>query len=214
MEQIFLFYLTFAVAVASPGPANFAIMHTSLEQGRFNGMALAIGVWTGSVTWGLSTSLGLGAIMQKAPLFLDILLLVGGAYMLYFGFNAAKQVINLKGNNASTPANDNAPVKSPLTQYIRGVLLHLTNPKAATVWLAIVLYGTTMAEEKHTSLIALILPCFVISGTLMTGYALFFSSRPMIALYARIRKPFTLTVAAFFFVAGLFMIYSAWEAFR
>lgn len=214
MEQLILFYLTFALGVATPGPANFAIMHTSLEQGRINGMALALGVWTGSLTWGLSTSFGLGAIMQRAPIFLDILLLVGGAYMLYFGFNIGKQVINLKGNNASTPANDNAPVKSALSQYIRGALIHLTNPKAATVWLGIVLYGSTMASENHTSLITLILPCFVISGTLMTGYVLFFSSRPMIALYGRIRKPFTLTTAALFIIAGLFMIYSAWEAFR
>lgn len=214
MEQIILFYLTFAVAVASPGPANFAIMHTSLEQGRISGMALALGVWTGSITWGLATSFGLGAVMQQSPIFLDLLLLVGGAYMLYFGFNAGKQVINLKGKSVSPPANDNAPVKTPISQYIRGLLLHLTNPKAATVWLAIVLYGTTMAEENHTSLITLVLPCFVISGTLMTSYALFFSSRPMIALYARIRKPFTLTTAAFFIGGGLFMIYSAWEAFR
>lgn len=214
MEQIILFYLTFAVAVASPGPANFAIMHTSLEQGRFNGMALVLGVWTGSITWGLATTFGLGAVMQKSPIIFDILLLVGGSYMLYLGFNSAKQVINLKGNNVSSAANDNAPVKSPISQYIRGVLLHLTNPKAATVWLAIVLYATTMAEERGTDLIAFILPCFLISATLMSGYALFFSSRPMISLYARIRKPFTLTTAAFFIGAGLFMLYSAWDAFR
>lgn len=214
MEQIILFYLTYAVAVASPGPANFAMMHTSLEQGRFNGMALALGVWTGSITWGLATTFGLGAVMQQAPIFLDILMLVGGTYMLYLGFNAAKQVINLKGNKTAPPANDNAPVKTPLSQYIRGALIHLTNPKAATVWLAIVLYGTTMAEENGTSLIVFVLPCFVIAAISMSSYALFFSSRPMIALYARIRKPFTLTMAAFFIGAGLFMLYSAWDAFR
>lgn len=214
MEQIILFYLTYAVAVASPGPANFAMMHTSLEQGRFNGMALALGVWTGSVTWGLATTFGLGAVMQQAPIFLDILMLVGGIYMLYLGFNSGKQVINLKGNKTAPPANDNAPVKTPLSQYIRGALIHLTNPKAATVWLAIVLYGTTMAEENGTSLIVFVLPCFVIAAISMSGYALFFSSRPMIALYARIRKPFTLTMAAFFIGAGLFMLYSAWDAFR
>ncbi|WP_162651223.1 LysE family translocator [Lentilitoribacter sp. Alg239-R112] len=214
MEQILLFYLTFAVAVASPGPANFAMMHTALEQGRFNGMALALGVWTGSITWGLSTSLGLSAIMQKSPIIFDILLLAGGSYMFYMGFNSAKQVINLKGNNSSSPANDNAPVKSPIKQYIRGLLIHLTNPKAATVWLTIVLYGTTMAEENGTDLVIFILPCFAIAAMVMSGYVLFFSSRPMIALYARVRKPFTLTTAAFFIGAGLFMLYSAWEAFR
>ena len=46
-------YATYFVGTLSPGPANLAIISTSLSYGRSAGVATALGVVAGSVMWGL-----------------------------------------------------------------------------------------------------------------------------------------------------------------
>ena len=214
MDQLFLVYLTYFLGVASPGPANFAIMHTSLEQGRLSGIAFGFGVFTISLCFGISSAFGLGAIIANAPTIYDIMTLIGAIYLLYMGYNLARKVIDLKGNNVEPPANDNMPSKTLVTHYIRGILIHATNPKAITVWLTIILLATSGQGGKFISPLQVVIGCAIIGLTSFMSYAIFFSSRPMVALYTRIRKPFTLTLAGVFVLAGLVMLFRAWAAFR
>lgn len=214
MESLFLVYITYFLGVASPGPANFAIMHTSLERGRLSGIALALGVFTVSVSFGISSAFGLGTIITSSPLVFNIMTLVGAVYLLYMGVKIARQVIDLKGQNVNPAANDNAPTKTLLSHYIRGVLIHITNPKAITVWLTVILLATSGSSGKFVSPYQVVIGCAILGFTSMVGYAILFSSRPMVTLYTRIRKPFTLSVAAIFIIAGLVMLYRAWDAFR
>ncbi|MEO9460219.1 MAG: LysE family translocator [Lentilitoribacter sp.] len=214
MDQLFLVYITYFLGVASPGPANFAIMHTSLEQGRVSGMAFALGVFSVSVCFGISSAFGLGAIIVNAPVVYETMTLVGAIYLIYLGYNIARKVIDLKGNNVEPPANDNMPSKTLLTHYLRGILIHATNPKAITVWLTIILLATSGDGGKFISPYQIVVGCAILAFTSMMSYAVFFSSRPMVALYTRIRKPFTLTLAGVFVLAGLVMLFRAWAAFR
>lgn len=214
MDQLLLVYLTYFLGVSSPGPANFAIMHTSLERGRVSGLAFALGVFTVSVSFGIASAFGLGAIIANAPMVYNTMTLIGAVYLIYMGYNLARKVIDLKGKTVAPPANDNMPSKTLLSHYLRGILIHVTNPKAITVWLTIILLATSGSGGKFISPYQVVVGCAIIGFTSMMSYAVFFSSRPMVALYTRIRKPFTLTLAGVFVLAGLVMIFRAWAAFR
>ena len=207
-------YLTYLVGAATPGPSTFAIMHTSLERGRVAGLVFACGILSGSLFWGISSAFGLSAIITKSPLAYLTLTLLGGVYMLWFSYNSARQVIDLKGNDVPPPANDNAPTKTLLSHYIRALMIHLTNPKAISVWLSIILLGTSGNNGNLQSPFAIVIGCGILGCILFFGNALIFSTRPMIALYTRIRKPFTLVTAAIFALAGLVLLYRAWAGFR
>lgn len=52
LPGILLSYGAFLIASASPGPNVLAVIGTSMAVNRPSGMALAMGVATGTLTWG------------------------------------------------------------------------------------------------------------------------------------------------------------------
>jgi len=55
LPGILLSYSAFLLAIASPGPNILAVIGTSMGVNRRSGMALALGVATGSFTWAVLT---------------------------------------------------------------------------------------------------------------------------------------------------------------
>ena len=82
LPGIGLSYAAFLLAIASPGPNVLARIGTSMSLGRKAGMALAIGVAMGSLTWGLLTALGLAALLSSYAFMLIGLKIIGGLYLL------------------------------------------------------------------------------------------------------------------------------------
>lgn len=56
LPQLLIAWTAYLIATASPGPAILAIITTSVSQGRKAGLALALGVLTGSYTWAMLTA--------------------------------------------------------------------------------------------------------------------------------------------------------------
>ena len=63
--NLMLGYTAFVIGVASPGPSVLAVMGTAMAQGRTRALALAAGIVSGSLCWGLSAAFGLAALMQR-----------------------------------------------------------------------------------------------------------------------------------------------------
>ncbi len=183
------------VASASPGPATLAIADTAMQAGRRTGLALALGVVTGSLTWSIAAALGLAAVMASSVWMLEVLRYCGGAYLLYLAWRSARNAI--RGPAARTPQ---AAEASAARAYARGLALHLTNPKA------ILFFGSlyTLGISTRTSPVelALVIGAVGLQSTLIfTGYAWLFSNRRMAAGYRRLRRWFDGAFAALF--AGL-----------
>jgi threonine efflux protein len=81
------------VASASPGPATLAIADTSMQSGRRAGLALALGVTTGSLTWSIAAAIGLAAIMASSAWALEVLRYVGAAYLMLLALKSARSAI-------------------------------------------------------------------------------------------------------------------------
>ena len=64
LPGILLTYTAVLLAIASPGPNVLAIMGTSMSAGRSSGVALALGIAVGSLTWATLTIIGLSAILD------------------------------------------------------------------------------------------------------------------------------------------------------
>ena len=112
------------VAGASPGPATLAIAGTSMASGRTSGLALASGITAGSLIWSISAALGLGAIMLANAWIFEIIRYCGAAYFMFLAYKSARSAISSKKINVKSMAGS----KSVL--FSKGLLLHVTNPKA------------------------------------------------------------------------------------
>ena len=68
LPGVLLAYTAFLLSIMSPGPNILAIMGTSMTLGRAEGVALALGVASGSFTWAVLTAVGLSALLASYAL--------------------------------------------------------------------------------------------------------------------------------------------------
>ena len=76
----------FAVGFVSIGPNILAIIGTSMERGRRQGVALALGVGTGSGIWATLTVVGLTALVTAYAWTITALKILGAAYLVWLAY--------------------------------------------------------------------------------------------------------------------------------
>ena len=120
--------LAFAVVTVSPGPANLAVATIAMARGRRRALSFGYGLSIGLAAWGLVAATGLGAILQQSADALFILKIGGGIYLLWLAWQSAR--------SAATPLPPQDQHSSETGGFWQGLLLNLSNPKAAVAWMA------------------------------------------------------------------------------
>ena len=199
MEEINYLLIASAalVTIASPGPATLAIMAVSMNQGRFYSAMMALGILTGSLFWSVSAAFGLGAIMQANAWLFEMIRIIGALYLLYLSYRSIRSAlksVELNTNEADTFSATGA--------YRRGLLIHLTNPKAILFFGA--LYSIAIPDGTTVGgLVSVILFVGMISTGIFFSYALIFSSATASRLYLRSKRAFEAAFGVLFGLAGL-----------
>lgn len=198
-----LILLAALIATASPGPATLAIAGTSMASGRRYGLALASGITSGSLAWSIGAAAGLSVVMLANAWVFEAMRYLGAAYLLFLAVKSARSA--LKPNGAPLKVNGMAvqriTPRSAGSAYRRGLLLHLTNPKAILFFGS--LYAVGVPADAAPATLALVIAAVgVQSAVVFHGYALLFSSPPLAAGYARLRRWFEAVFAVAFAAAG------------
>ncbi|PTY36110.1 hypothetical protein BGP77_01980 [Saccharospirillum sp. MSK14-1] len=185
------------LACASPGPATLAISSTAFVSGRSRALAVAGGIWCGSLIWSVSAAFGMGALMLANAWLFDVLRTFGAGYLLYLSYRSFRSMI------ATVPSTQMAGSPQTLAAvYRRGLLIHLTNPKAVLFFGA--LYSVMLAP--NTSIPSLVSVIAVISGTngvVFFGYAVLFSNARVRHAYDQSKRYFDALFAGLFAYAGI-----------
>lgn len=205
VSQLALVYGAYLLATASPGPSNMAIMGVAMRDGRRPALVLAAGVVTGSLCWAMLAATGLSAVLATYAQALWTIKIVGGVYMLYLALRAGRSALRAYPVTTGIAAGDSA--RSYQRLYRQGVLMHLGNPKAIMSWMAIMSLGLRQGAPEQV-LPAIIGGCALLGVTIFGGYALLFSTSPMIAFYTRVRRWIEGTLALLFALAGLELLIS------
>lgn len=87
-------------------------------------------------------------------------------------------------------------------QYLRGLLLHLTNPKAPLVWMATLSVGAA-STAPPAFLFTAVTVCALAGMAVFVGYACLFSTRSAVRAYRTMRRPFDLVIGTLFGAAGI-----------
>jgi len=204
MEEInYLLIIASAfAAVASPGPATLAIAGTSMGYGRYIGLSLAAGVLTGSLFWSFAAAFGLAAIMHTNVWLFEILRYCGALYLLYLAFKSLRSAFS--STTLELPSNEIATAKG---NYIKGLLIHLTNPKAILFFGALYSIGIP-ATAKPIELLSVILAVGSVSSLVFLGYAILFSNRLARQIYLKSKVVFESVFSLFFGVASFKLLTS------
>lgn len=206
INHLLVVFTAYIIAAASPGPSNLRIMGVAMNHGRKAGVALAAGVISGSLIWGISAATGVSALLARYAEALFVLKIFGGLYLLYLSVRAARSAMTPDAATSSMNARtDTAP--SSATLYRHGLFMHLANPKAILGWIALVTLGLGSDASWH-DVVTILAGCAVLSVTIFGGYALVFSTPPMVRAYRRVRRGIEGVLAAFFGFAGLRLLFS------
>lgn len=182
------------IAGGSPGPATLAISGVSMAHGRRAGLQLAAGVVAGSACWGVAAGLGFSAIMMTHVWLFETVRYAGAAYLLWLAVKSLRSALD------GTPAQ--AAGHAAGRPFVKGLLLHLTNPKAILSWGAI--YAIALAPGAGPIAVwSLFSALILVSILVFFGYALLFATAPISRAYGRARRWFDLAFGVLFGAASV-----------
>lgn len=196
--SLVLAWSAYFIAVVSPGPATLAISGTAMGHGRRQALALANGVLTGSLIWAVLAGTGMAAVVTKLAYGLVALKIVGGCYLLYLAVKSFRAAMRRDAPEMA-PALTGTPNLGAF--YRRGLLIHLTNPKAIFAWVSLVSIG--LPKDAGQGTIALFIGAAGIIGFLtFNTLALVFSAGAAVRAYRKGRRAIEGTMAVLFTLAG------------
>jgi len=202
LPGILLAYSACLLGLASPGPNVLAVLGTAMSEGRRAGVALALGIATGSVLWALLTAAGLSALLATYAAALTAIKIVGGLYLLWLAFRAFRAAAS--AHAIATTVNRQRSARAYL---LSGLAIQMTNPKAVLAWIAIMSLG--LRHDAPLWVVgAIVVGTSVLSFAIHYLYAVAFSTPTMVRLYGRARRAIQATLGVFFGFAGINLLAS------
>ena len=149
--------------------------------------------------WVLLIVAGLSAVLSAYAWVLTVIKITGGFYLLWLAFKAFKSAAAKHDIGAHAISVKDS---KPLTYFLRGLAIQMTNPKASLSWIAIISLGLQEGTPLWVGT-AIVIGTFILSLTLHSVYALAFSTPTMVSVYGRARRKIQATLGVFFTFAGL-----------
>ncbi|MEZ5841898.1 MAG: LysE family transporter [Hyphomicrobiales bacterium] len=171
-------WLALVAAAAAPGPNLLAVAAASLGTGRRSGIAVSVGVATGTFGWALATVLGFTIIFAAHPELVDVLRIAGGGYLVFLGARAIRA--GLRGG-AAAPAAARAD-RTFGECYLRGLAVIATNPKALLFWSSVAALVVTPGMSLAVAVLFAAVS-MLISVSVYSAYAFVFSLPRLRARY-------------------------------
>lgn len=199
LPSLLLAYGAFLLTVLSPGPNVLAVIGTSMAVDRASGLALGMGVATGTLFWSSLSAIGLSQIITSYAWALVLVKVLGGVFLLWLAFKAFRSAASPHEIETQELAGGRRTRRG---FYLRGLIINMTNPKAALAWIAIV----SLVLKPETPLwvaFALIGGTTAISIVLHAAYAIAFSTPPLVAAYGNCRRVIQGMFGIFFNYAGI-----------
>ncbi len=115
------------VALMSPGPDFFFVSQTAVSRSRKEAMMGVLGITCGVMVWAGVALLGLHLIIEKMAWLHTIIMVGGGLYLCWMGYQMLRGA--LKKQDVAAPAPQIELAQSGRS-FVKGLLTNLANPKA------------------------------------------------------------------------------------
>lgn len=115
------------VALLSPGPDFFFVSQTAVSRSRKEAMMGVLGITAGVMIWACVALLGLNLILQKMAWLHSIIMVGGGLYLCWMGYQMLRGALKKETSAADAPKVELA---AGGRSFMKGLLTNLANPKA------------------------------------------------------------------------------------
>ncbi|BDH47624.1 threonine export protein RhtC [Salmonella enterica subsp. enterica serovar Choleraesuis] len=119
--------LVHLVALLSPGPDFFFVSQTAISRSRKEAMMGVLGITCGIVVWAGVALMGLHLILEKMAWLHNIIMVGGGLYLCWMGYQMLKGALKKQQPEAEEPKTELARGGK---SFMKGLLTNLANPKA------------------------------------------------------------------------------------
>lgn len=204
LPGILLLYAVFGLGLVTPGPNILAVIGTSMSVNRRSGIALATGVASGTFLWATLAVLGMVAFFATISSAMFILKVFGGVYLLWLSYRVFRAAASSDEIAIQLPGLRGRTVRGYVAQ---GVLIQMSNPKAALAWLAI-LPLCIDADAPAWVWVTVVLGTTTMSMIGHLSYAILFSMDPVITAFQRSRRVVQTLLGSVFCFGGLKLLLS------
>ncbi|WP_455426179.1 threonine export protein RhtC [Dryocola sp. LX212] len=126
-----MLFLTVAVlhivALVTPGPDFFFVSQTAVSRSRKEAMMGVLGITGGVMVWSGVALLGLNLILEKMAWLHSIIMVGGGLYLCWMGYQMLRGAFKKEVATEEVPAVELAHGGR---SFLKGLLTNLSNPKA------------------------------------------------------------------------------------
>jgi threonine/homoserine/homoserine lactone efflux protein len=131
VQILIAFVAACAVISIVPGPDMMFIVANGVARGRAAGVVAALGMSTGMAVHTVAAALGLGALLQAAPMVLDAVRIVGAVFLCWLAISTLR---------SARTVTETAPARfggqSLRRTYAMATLTNLANPKVIFFYIA------------------------------------------------------------------------------
>tara|TARA_B100001057_G_scaffold327738_1_gene328056 strand:- start:4551 stop:5174 length:624 start_codon:yes stop_codon:yes gene_type:complete len=147
------FFIFALVMVVTPGPANLLLMSSGASHGFYKSFPFVIGVTCGKIFLTIGLGVGFLSILNSNALFLQILKLIGTAYICWLSY----KLLYLDFNSQNSKFENTTP------NFINGLFVHPLNPKGWAMVIAAYTQFTSIGNIQ--SEISWIMEVIIIAST-------------------------------------------------
>ena len=115
------------VALVTPGPDFFFVSQTAVSRSRKEAMMGVLGITGGVMVWSGVALLGLNLILEKMAWLHSIIMVGGGLYLCWMGYQMLRSALKKEKPSEEVPAVELAHGGR---SFLKGLLTNLSNPKA------------------------------------------------------------------------------------
>lgn len=119
--------LVHIVALMSPGPDFFFVSQTAVSRSRREAMMGVLGITAGVMVWSGVALLGLHLILEKMAWLHNIIMVGGGLYLCWMGYQMLHGALKKEVVSQEAPQVELARSGR---SFMKGLLTNLANPKA------------------------------------------------------------------------------------
>ena len=192
------------VGLLSPGSDFFYVSRVSAMSSRREAIGGVIGITIGVLIWATAAVLGLAIIFATMPIIQGIVMMLGGAYLVYIGIKMAKVKTNAVFDEKQ---NANVPNQSTLTSIMKGLLVNLSNAKVVIYFssvMSLVLVNITETSQILTALAVITVETFLYFYII----SVLFSRSVAKQFYSQYSRYIDNVAGLIFIFFGIYLIYS------
>jgi threonine/homoserine/homoserine lactone efflux protein len=157
LPNLVAFILASTLLILLPGPSVLFVIGRALSIGRLGALLSVLGNAVGMLVLASAVSFGLGAVIQSSLVVFTIIKLAGAAFMVYLGIQAIRHRRQLPGAASATP-------RSKRRTFAEGILVGVTNPKAAVFFIAVLPQFVSVHAGNVEGQLVLLAAIFVTIG--------------------------------------------------